>query len=192
MHIFILLVVSLLQQGAVQAGPVSDQRLNILFCIADDASMNTFGAYGGTMIQTPAFDQLAEGGILFRNAYNCNPKCAPARAYLVTGRYSWQLEEACNHKPHSPKKLKFHPYLLEEAGFYSDFTGKGWGPGSYEDRKPAGKRYNQRKLKPPYNGIKNIDYAWNFPDFLNQKPEGKPFWFWLGTYEPHRAYEKDS
>ena len=56
------------------------QRPNILFCIADDASMKSFGAYGCTYIKTPSFDRLAREGVVFNNAYNCNPKCAPARA----------------------------------------------------------------------------------------------------------------
>jgi arylsulfatase A-like enzyme len=169
-----------------------EARPNILFCIADDASMNTFGAYGGTMIQTPAVDRLAEGGALFRNAYNCNPKCSPARACLVTGRYSWQLEEACNHWPRFPEKFTFYTRLLQEAGFHVGYTGKGWAPGVCEGENPAGKTYNDIKLKPPYKGIRNIDYAANFSAFLNQNPDDQPFCFWLGTSEPHRAYEKDS
>ena len=47
----------------------------------------------------PNAARLAQEGVLFTQAYNCNPKCAPARACLLTGRYSWQLEEACNHTP---------------------------------------------------------------------------------------------
>uniref|UniRef100_UPI00356530C2 sulfatase family protein n=1 Tax=Pontiella sp. TaxID=2837462 RepID=UPI00356530C2 len=152
----------------------------------------TFGAYGGTMVQTPAFDRLAEGGVLFRNAYNCNPKCSPARACLVTGRYSWQLEEACNHWPRFPEKFSFYPHLLKDAGFHVGFTGKGWAPGVCAGENPAGKAYNDIKLKPPYSGIRNIDYAANFAAFLNQNPDGRPFCFWLGTSEPHRAYEKGS
>lgn len=168
------------------------ERPNILFCIADDASMSTFGAYGGTMIKTPAVDKLAEGGALFRNAYNCNPKCSPARACLVTGMYSWQLEQACNHVTHFPAKFKFYPRLLKAAGFHVGYAGKGWAPGTCDGGNPAGQPYKKRKLVPPYAGIKDIDYAGNFSDFLNKKPEGQSFCFWLGTHEPHRSYEKDA
>ncbi|MDZ8117362.1 sulfatase family protein [Pontiella agarivorans] len=166
---------------------------NILFIIADDASMNTFGAYGGTMIETPAFDRLAEDGAVFRQAYNCNPKCAPARACLVTGRYSWQLGAAANHWPAFPSEFKFYPHLLMEAGFHVGYTGKGWGPGSYPtEHNPAGPVYNTIKEKPKYKGINSVNYAANFEAFLNEKPAETPFCFWLGTYEPHRFYEKDS
>ncbi len=179
--------------GAPALGQAGGGRPNILFIIADDASMQTFGAYGGTMIETPAVDRLATGGAVFRNAYNCNPKCAPARACLVTGRYSWQLEAACDHFCHFPAKFTFYPHLLMEAGFHVGLTGKGWGPGTYDTEfNPAGPAYDEIKLDPPYKGINAIDYAANFEAFLDRKPEEKPFCFWLGTYEPHRAYEKDS
>ena len=118
----------LLQSVVVMA---ADQP-NILFLIADDASRNSFGAYGETYVKTPSFDRLAKEGVLFTQAYNCNPKCAPARACLLTGRYSWQLEEACNHSPFLSDKWAFYPFLLEEAGYTIGFTGKGWGPGIWK------------------------------------------------------------
>jgi N-sulfoglucosamine sulfohydrolase len=168
-------------------------RPNILFCIADDASMKSFGAYGCRFIKTPAVDRLAREGVVFGNAYNCNPKCAPARACLVTGKYSWQLKEACNHWPHFPAEFEFYPHLLMKAGYHVGLTGKGWGPGSYDtEHNPAGPKYDAIKLKTPYKAMSNIDYAANFTAFLDANTDGKPFCFWLGTKEPHRAYEKDA
>ena len=178
------------------------ERPNVLFVIADDASRNSMGAYGSTYLKTPNFDRLAREGVLFTQAYNCNPKCAPARACLLTGRYSWQLEEACNHNPFLSDKWVFYPYLLEESGYFMGFTGKGWGPGihagvdagksGFQHDNPAGRPYQSRTLKPPYKGISRTDYAANFADFLDQRPADQPFCFWLGTREPHRGYEKDS
>ncbi len=169
------------------------KRPNILFCIADDASMKSFGAYGCDWVNTPAVDRLAKEGAVFTNAYNCNPKCAPARACLVTGKYSWQLKAACNHIPHFPAEFKFYPHLLMDAGYNVGYTGKGWAPGVYDtENNPAGPVYNDIKLDPPYSGIANIDYAANFKAFLDKNTESKPFCFWLGTKEPHRVYELDS
>jgi N-sulfoglucosamine sulfohydrolase len=182
---------------------LSAARPNILFIIADDASRNSFGAYGAAYVETPHFDRLAAEGVLFTNAYNNNPKCAPARACLLTGRYSWQLEEAANHNPILSDKWLFYPYLLEEAGYFVGFTGKGWGPGTWRGRdvaennfgnasNPAGYPYNKRMRDVPYNGMSKIDYPANFADFLNAWDSENPFCFWLGTKEPHRKYEKDS
>ncbi|MEM9158468.1 MAG: sulfatase [Verrucomicrobiota bacterium] len=171
----------------------ANERPNILFCIADDASMKSFGVYGCEYIKTPSVDSLAREGVVFNNAYNCNPKCAPARACLVTGRFSWQLKEATNHWPHFPPEFEFYPHLLMEEGYHVGLTGKGWGPGSYDtEYNPAGPMYDKIKLKPPYRSMSNVDYAANFEAFLDANEQGKPFCFWLGVKEPHRAYEKDA
>jgi N-sulfoglucosamine sulfohydrolase len=164
---------------------------NILFAIADDASH--MGAYGFNFVRTPNFDRIARQGVLFTNAFTTNPKCAPSRASLLTGMHTWQLEEACNHWGIFPNKFKVYPDLLEEAGYFVGYTGKGWGPGSWKQggfaRNPAGTEYNARTLTPPENtAISNIDYAANFEHFLSHKPDGAPFCFWYGGHEPHRHY----
>lgn len=173
---------------------INNVRPNILFIIADDASRKSMGIYGSDYIQTPFFDQLAREGVLFTNAVSNNPKCSPARASILTGRHSWQLEEAVVHRPLMPEKWVFYPELLEAEGYFVGYTGKGWGPGLWRRGKfnPAGKCFDSLKLKPPYTGISEKDYGGNFASFLDQKPDGKPFCFWIGTHEPHRDYEKDS
>ena len=142
---------------------------------------------------------MAKGGVIFTNAYNNNPKCSPARAAILTGRYSWQLEEAANHRPYLDDRWKYYPFLLEEAGYFVGYTGKGWGPGVYKgldisksDLNPAGHLFKGEKLQPPYSGISKKNYSKNFDNFLKKAPKDKPFCFWLGTHEPHRSYEMDS
>ena len=78
-------------------------RPNILIAIADDQSFPFAGAYGCDWVHTPAFDRVASEGILFTNCYTPNAKSAPSRACLLTGRYSWQLEEAGNHIGYWPE-----------------------------------------------------------------------------------------
>ncbi|MDO7173147.1 sulfatase [Mariniflexile sp. AS56] len=191
-----ILVVSLLlgcRTKQTNISNKSEKQPNILFCIADDASMNSFGAYGDTFISTPSIDNIAKEGVVFNNAYNCNPKCAPARACILTGKYSWQLKEATNHNPKMPTEFKFYPELLQQNGYNVGFTGKGWGPGVFKgDINPAGPDYSSIKLTPPHKGISNIDYAANFEKFLNENNSKAPFCFWLGAKEPHRFYELDS
>ena len=52
--------------------------------------------------------------------------------------------------------------------------------------------YEVITTEPPTSGINTNDYALNFEDFLNKRPKGKPFCFWYGSTEPHRAYEFES
>ena len=170
------------------------ERPNILFAIADDWSYGHASAYGCGWVETPNFDRLAREGILFTNAYTPNAKCAPSRATILTGRYSWQLENAGNHMTYFPAKFGGFMERLADDGYFAGVTGKGWGPGFANDaegkpRAITGKRYGAHKAKPPTKAISNLDYAKNFEQFLSDVPEDKPWIFWFGTTEPHRGYE---
>lgn len=169
-------------------------RPNILFAIADDASH--MSAYGHDFLSTPNFDRVAAEGVLFTHVYTTNPKCAPSRASILTGRHTWQLEEASCHFGVFPCKFAVYPDLLDAAGYHVGHTGKGWGPGDYEAggfaHNPAGRAYHGAKLDPPTKGISAKDYAGNFGRFLDARPDGAPFCFWYGAHEPHRHYEEGS
>ncbi|HEX4946393.1 MAG TPA: sulfatase [Blastocatellia bacterium] len=175
----------------------AQQRPNILFAIADDWGYGHASAYGCKWISTPAFDRVARAGLLFTHTYTPNAKCAPSRAILLTGRNSWQLEEAANHIPFFPAKFKTWAEALSEQGYFAGVTMKGWAPGVANDangkpREMAGQPFNARKLKPAASGIGNNDYASNFEDFLKAAPKDKPWSFWYGAIEPHREYEYGS
>lgn len=170
------------------------QRPNILFAIADDASWKHFGAYGCDWVKTPAFDRIASEGILFTRAYTPNAKCAPSRSCILTGRNSWQLEEAANHSPLFPAKFKTYAEALAEHGYWVGSTAKGWAPGDPGEingkrRELTGPKFDEFKTEPPAKFISNNDYAKNFEAFLEARPKGQPFCFWYGSTEPHRAYE---
>ncbi len=166
---------------------------NILFIIADDWGTHS-DVYGTPWIKTPGFAQVAREGLLFNRAYTPNAKCATSRATILTGRHSWQLEEAGNHLSYFPAKFKSWPEALMEHGWTVGLTGKGWGPGIANDAegKPrliAGVPFGKKKRKPPAVGINNNDYAGNFVDFLDTVGSDKPWCFWVGFHEPHRRYE---
>lgn len=169
------------------------QRPNILFAISDDQSFPHAGAYGCTWVKTPAFDRVAKEGLLFSKAYTPNPKCAPSRSCILTGRNTWQLEEAVNHWPLFPEKFKTFAESLADHGYFVGRTGKGWAPGiARKNGKPRdliGKNYVEHTLEPPAKFISKNDYAENFKAFLSEKKEDEPFFFWFGATEPHRAYE---
>lgn len=170
-----------------------EKRPNFLVVIADDWSNGHSSIQGTKWINTPAFDRVAREGVLFKNAFTSNPKCSPCRASFLTGRNSWQLEEAAVHFSIFPAKYAVYPDLLEATGYRVGYTGKGWGPGDWEaggfKRNPAGPVYNKIKLVPPASSMSAIDYAANFEAFLAERKGGEPFCFWLGTMEPHRDYE---
>ena len=172
---------------------VAAERPNILFAIADDWGPHA-GAYGTPWVKTPHFDRVAREGLLFKNAYTPNAKCAPSRACILTGRNSWQLKEAANHICYFPPEFKGWGEALAEKGWNVGHTAKGWGPGVAKDaagalREMTGKSWNKKKLKPATSEISNNDYAGNFTDFLDAAPADQPWCFWYGSLEPHRGYE---
>ena len=168
-------------------------RPNILFAIADDQSFPHASAYGSGFVKTPAFDRVAREGLLFTQAFCPAPGCSPSRASILTGRNIWQNREAGTHASNFPSDLKvFTRALEEEAEYRVGYTGKAWGPGNHTitgwSENPVGKAYNRHNMESP-KGISGRDYARNFEEFLQEQPSEKPFFFWFGANEPHRAYE---
>src|ERR1700722_7250572 len=138
---------------AADAGINGNDRPNILFLIADDWGWNHAGVSGCKWVKTPTFDRIAREGALFRNAFTSNPKCSPSRATILTGRNTWQLEDACCHYGRFSAKYAVYPDLLAEAGYHVGCTGKGWAPGDWKSggfhHNPAGPEFNGRTFRPP-------------------------------------------
>jgi N-sulfoglucosamine sulfohydrolase len=160
---------------AASAAEPAPPRPNVLFCIADDWSRHA-GAFGDKVVRTPNIDRLAKSGVVFQNAFCAAPSCTPSRAAMLTGRYPHQLEQGGNLWSFLPAKYKVFPDILEQNGYAIGHTRKGWGPGNFKaggrERNPAGPNFR------------------NFEAFLAQRPTDKPFFFWFGSQDPHRAYEK--
>lgn len=166
---------------------------NILFAISDDQSAMHAGAYGDTANRTPAFDRVAREGVLFRYAFTASPSCAPSRSAILTGRNIWELEEGGILLGILRSRFAVFTLLLEDAGYELGATGKTWGPGRMEgwQREVFGKRFADRRLPESQRrpGLNPLDYAANFDEFFAGRDAGKPFFFWLGTSEPHQRYD---
>lgn len=153
---------------------LNSNRPNILFLIADDWSYPHAGIYGDQMVMTPTFDEMAKEGALFYNAYAASPSCSASRASILTGRYPHQNDQGANLWSEWPAQFPTYVSVLEEEGYFTGSTRKGWGPGDYQvsglKHNPAGKSYE------------------DFETFYKEKPKGKPFTFWFGSSDPHRDY----
>ena len=176
------------QQGRVRA---QSKPPNILFAISDDQSWMRAGAYGDKATKTPAFDRIAREGVLVNYAYTAAPSCAPSRSAILTGRHIWELEEGGILLGILRAKFKVFTLLLEDAGYELGATGKTWGPGRLEGwtRKIFGKTVDSHRISDPPPGIRATDYAANFEEFIQERDKEKPFFFWLGTSEPHQRYD---
>lgn len=104
-------------------------RPNILLITTDQQRYDTLGATGNTRIKTPHMDQLAERGVLFKQAYIQNPVCMGSRACMMTGRYPHQhgvtyMDSIIDESPGLPSwELTFMEHL-QMAGYRTGATGK--------------------------------------------------------------------
>lgn len=178
--------------GAPGAWAKPAKRPNILIAISDDQGYPFASAYGSPFVRTPAFDRVAARGALFTHAFASSPGCSPSRAALLTGLNSWMTGAAGTHASNFPASLMTIPERLAQAGYHTGMTGKGWGPGKWDDQRsanPAGPAYDRNRLTPPGKAISPLDYAANFAEFLDKRAGGAPFFFWYGATEPHLPFD---
>lgn len=184
------------------------RRPNILFVINDDQTYAHTSFTGSHFVKTPGFDRVASNGIYFTNCYTGSPGSAPSRSTLVTGRHHWQNKQSGQHASSWMKEYVPFVDLLKAGGYHTGYTGKGIAPFQYARNEmdslwrvgnAAGQPFNKHRYKKDdpsdprtAEGIESINYYENFRSFLQQRETGQPFYFWYGSTEPHRAYEKGS
>ncbi len=61
---------------------------NIILINIDDKGWRDVGFMGSEFYETPNIDKLADGGIIFTNAYATASNCAPSRACLMSGQWT--------------------------------------------------------------------------------------------------------
>ena len=176
------------------SGSVKDQNApNILLVLADDQSWLHTGITGNDVIKTPAFDRIAKEGVLFNNAFAACPSCTPSRTAILSGQEIWRTGEAGLLMGSIPMDLKLFTHMLSDHGYHVGYTGKGWAPGNWGylglDRDPLLAPYNERLESEIAYGIDERNYTANFGDFLEDRPDNAPFFFWFGATEPHREYQ---
>ena len=164
--------------GALPSAAEEKQRPNILFAIADDWSYPHAGVHGDKVIKTPVYDKVASEGVLFTGCYCSAPTCTASRGGVLTGQAIHRLAEGGNLYGFLPSRFRVYPNVLEAAGYFVGYTGKGWAPGPVEG--------SGRTRNPAGPGFKD------FKTFLVQAPKDKPFCFWFGSTYPHRTYELGS
>lgn len=56
--------------------------------MSDDHAVKAVSAYDDIHINTPNIDRIADEGMLFEKAFVTNSLCGPARAVVLTSKYS--------------------------------------------------------------------------------------------------------
>ncbi len=167
--------------GAVQA-----KIPNVIIFIADDVSWNDYGCYGNTGVRTPSIDALAKDGIRFDNAYLTASSCSPSRASIITGRYPHNNGKAAELHLPIADHLPWLPEELRELGYYTALSGKNHMA-----------RVNPREQAPfdlIDNGKSEVKGSSrggeaNWEAITQDRPKGKPFFFWFASNDAHRAWD---
>jgi len=194
----LVLLMLLAPEAPLLAANPAPAKPNVVVFITDDESWLERRVYGWSNLPTPNFDRVAREGVLFTRGYTSAPSCAPSRASLLTGRNFWELEQGAFIQAWLPARFPCLPDLMEAGGYVAGYTGKGWGPGTLDNsgrtRNPAGDAFNDLKRPAREPGFSDIDYPANFEKFLDTRARtaGKPFWFWVGSIEPHTPLDPEN
>lgn len=194
--------------GQAQTRRVAPQRPNIIFIMTDDHAAHAISAYGSKLIKTPNIDRLAKEGIKFDNCFVTNSICTPSRAAILTGKYAHiNGVPVFNHIDNTQPLLSKY---MQQAGYYTGMIGKwhlgGNNPQQAEEGKPAGFDYwnilpgqgayfdpvmienGQRKKYPGYTTDVITDLSL---EFMQNRPQDKPFFLMYHHKAPHRNWQPD-
>ena len=111
-----------------------ENRVNVIYILADDLGYGDLGCYGQTKISTPNIDRLASEGMLFTQHYAGCTVSAPSRCSLMTGLHTGHCQIRGNYEiePEGQAPLKEGTFtlgtLFHEAGYVTGIFGK-WGLG---------------------------------------------------------------
>ncbi|MFC1766249.1 sulfatase, partial [Planctomycetota bacterium] len=118
-------MIAILLAGGTTAKPVSGNRPNIIYLMADDQNVGSVGCYGNPEVLTPNMDKLGTDGVIFGRHYNTTAICMASRATVFTGMYEYKTGTNFDHGDMKPEVwAKSYPVLLREAGYLAAFAGK--------------------------------------------------------------------
>jgi len=199
-RLLVLLAPTFCLTACVVPGPAPPpERPNILLVYLDDLACNAVGAYGATWAPTPHMDRLAAAGLRFDRAFVENAICAPARATVLTGRYSHQHGVVDNRVAFDASQDTF-PRRLQAAGYQTVLLGK-WHlksePRGFEHWEvlPGQGRYYNPVLRTPEGEVRVPGYV---TDVLTdralrwlreERDPDRPFLLMLQHKAPHRNWQ---
>jgi len=156
---------------------------NILYIHSHDTGR--YIAPYGHAVETPNLQRLAEGGVLFRQAFCANPTCSASRACLLTGQYAHSNGMVgLAHRGFSLNDYTRHViHTLRRAGYTSALAGiQHIASGPESARDIIG--YDEFLGPPALADEKAVA-------FLEDAPK-QPFFLSVGFFETHREFPTEN
>lgn len=177
------------------------KRPNIVFLFSDDHAYQAISAYGDPrkLLETPGLDRIAKEGMRFDRCLVPNSICGPARATILTGKYSHKNGFYNNSNSRFDGSQTTFPKLMQAAGYQTAIVGK-WhlvsdptGFDFWQVLPGQGIYYNPPMIR---NGekvqlegyvtdiITDVSIEW-----LKHRDKSKPFVLMTQHKAPHREWE---
>lgn len=190
--------------------PTPPRRPNIILLLADDLRYDAVGFAGEPLGHTPALDELATRGTVFRNAFVTTSICAPSRASIMTGQYVRTHGVADFDRGLTDAQWALtYPALLRAVGYHVGFVGKlGIGGRKQVERRAADFDYwrgiagqgGRRFIDPadPTHTHQTARFGNDAIAFLQTSPADRPFCLSVSFTAPHardgqpREFEPDT
>ncbi|PYR59769.1 MAG: hypothetical protein DMF85_06930, partial [Acidobacteria bacterium] len=180
--------------GSLPRG-VDRRALNLVVITLDTTRADRIGAYGYPNAGTPAFDRLADEGVLFEHASTAAPLTLPAHSTIFTGRFppehgvrdngGFYLNES---EQTLAETLKGRGYAT--AGFVAAYVlDRKWGINqgfdTYFDNFDLSKyrAISMGAIQRPGNEVVDRALPWI------QEHDAAPFFAWIHLYDAHTPYE---
>lgn len=184
---------------AIACHSYAADRPNIIFIFSDDHALQSIGAYGSKINETPNIDRIAKEGAVFTNSFCANSICGPSRACILTGKHSHLNGFLRNGNRFDGYQTTFPP-ILQKAGYQTAVIGK-WHLGTdpvgfdyWEVLPGQGSYYNPDFIqmdgsRQRYTGyctdlITDMSLEW----LENQRDKDKPFVLMCQHKAPHRNW----
>ncbi len=144
----------------------------------------------GHAIPTPNIQELAEQGVLFRQAFCANPTCSPSRASLLTGQWphsngmrglapGFTLNDHSHHLAHTLRRAGYESAMAgqQHLGPYSEDQGEDFAAMGY-DRFLSCKKSDGASV------------ALAAVEFIREK-RSRPFFLSVGFFQTHRPFPNE-
>jgi arylsulfatase A-like enzyme len=170
-------------------------RPNILYIHSHDTG-RYIRPYGHA-VETPRLQQLANEGILFRQAFSVAPTCTPSRAGLLTGQYphsagmlglahrGFSLNDYNQHLVHTLRRADYYSALIGVQHVASASTAIGYDEIRIQNSPVPGAPPGTAEQLQNAPGSEEVATA--AADFLNNIPS-QPFFLSIGFYDTHREF----
>lgn len=186
--------------AAARAQEPGRKRRNIVFVLTDDQRFDALGCLN-PFYETPALDALAQGGMLFENAFVATSLCSPSRATILSSQYAHRHGVVDNNTL-LPADTPTFPKELQRAGYETAYIGKWHMGGSTDVPQPGFSHWVSFKGQGVYNNPSlNVngqsvrregyitDLLTDYAEEFIRRERVAPFFLFLGHKAVHADFQ---